>query len=96
MGKISIYRESNQLKKGKLKPAFTNTGATFKHRNYRYVSEMSNSILELKQKNKIFNSAWLKTYEGFEDYSEEDAEKTVEQLRSIANIVCDHVQKASI
>jgi len=57
---------------------------------------MSNSIVELKQKNKIFNSAWLRTYEGFEDYSEEDAEKTVEQLQEIANIVCDHVQKERI
>ncbi|MFS4469631.1 hypothetical protein [Maribacter sp. 2210JD10-5] len=57
---------------------------------------MLNSILELKQKNKIFNSTWLRTYEDFEDYSEEDAEKTVEQLQAIANIVCDHVQKESI
>ena len=57
---------------------------------------MSNSILEPKQKNKIFNSTWLQTYKGFEDYSEEDAEKIVEQLQALANIVCDHVQKGSI
>ncbi|GMN07367.1 hypothetical protein MTsPCn5_27560 [Croceitalea sp. MTPC5] len=56
---------------------------------------MSNSILEPKQKNKKFNSVWLKTYEGFEDYSEEDAERIVEQLLALANIVCDHVQKVS-
>lgn len=57
---------------------------------------MSNSIIELKRKNKIFNSAWLKTYKGFEDYPEEDAEKIIEQLQKLANIVCDHVQKVSI
>jgi len=57
---------------------------------------MSNSIFEPKQKNKIFNSTWLKTYKGFEDYSEEDAEKIVEQLQALANIVCDHVQKGSV
>jgi len=57
---------------------------------------MLNSILEPKQKNKKFNSEWLKTYEGFENYLEEDAEKIVEQLQALANIVCDHVQKGSI
>jgi len=56
---------------------------------------MSNSITELKQKNGTFDSTWLKTYNGFEDYTEEDAEKTVEQLRQLANIVCGHVQKTS-
>jgi HEPN domain-containing protein len=56
---------------------------------------MSKPIIELKQKNRTFNSTWLKTYEGFEDYTEEDAEKIVEQLQKLANIVCDHVQKTS-
>ncbi|MDC6390406.1 hypothetical protein PP182_17075 [Maribacter sp. PR1] len=56
---------------------------------------MSNAIIELKQKNRTFNSTWLKTYKGFEDCSKEDAEKIVEQLLALANIVCDHVQKGS-
>jgi hypothetical protein len=57
---------------------------------------MSNPTIELKQKKRTFNSTWLKTYEGFEDYTEEHAEKIVEQLQQLANIVCDHVQKGSI
>lgn len=57
--------------------------------------KMSNPIVEQKRKNKIFNSTWLKTYKGFEDCSKEDAEKIVEQLLALANIVCDHVQKGS-
>jgi hypothetical protein len=56
---------------------------------------MSNLIVEPKQKNRIFNSTWLRTYQGFEDCSEEDAERIVEQLLALANIVCDHVQKGS-
>ncbi|MDC6390644.1 hypothetical protein PP182_18300 [Maribacter sp. PR1] len=56
---------------------------------------MSNPTIELKQKKRTFNSTWLKTYEGFEDYTKEDAEKIVEQLQQLANIVCDHVQKGS-
>lgn len=57
---------------------------------------MLNSIIELKRKNKVFNSTWLKTYKGFEEYSEEDAERIVAQLQKLANIVCDHVQKESV
>jgi len=57
---------------------------------------MSNSIVELKRKHKIFNSTWLKTYKGFEEYSEEDAERIVAQLQKLANIVCNHVQKESV
>jgi hypothetical protein len=57
---------------------------------------MSNSTVEPKQKNKLFNSTWLRTDKGFEDCPEEDAEKIVEQLLALANIVCDHVQKADI
>ena len=56
---------------------------------------MSNAIIELKHKNRTFNITWLKTYKGFEDCSKEDAEKIVEQLLALANIVCDHVQKGS-
>ncbi|WP_318311582.1 MULTISPECIES: hypothetical protein [Flagellimonas] len=56
---------------------------------------MSNPIIELKRKNRTFNSTWLKTYKGFEDYTEEDAEKIVEQLRELADIVCRHVQKGN-
>ncbi|WP_165776551.1 hypothetical protein [Maribacter sp. 4G9] len=54
---------------------------------------MSNSVLEPKQKKGTFNSTWLKTFNGFEDYSEEEAERILEQLRELANIVCRHVQK---
>ncbi|WP_168796424.1 hypothetical protein [Flagellimonas onchidii] len=54
---------------------------------------MSNTIIELRQKNRTFNSTWLRTYEGFEDCSEEDAERIVAQLQELANIVCEHVQK---
>ncbi|RYC51045.1 hypothetical protein DN53_15530 [Flagellimonas olearia] len=57
---------------------------------------MSNPIIELKRKNRTFNSTWLRTYKGFEDCPEEEAEKIVEQLRELANIVCGHVQKGSI
>jgi len=56
---------------------------------------MSNSTVEPKQKNKIFNSTWLRTFQGFEDCPEEDAERIVEQLLALANIVCGHVQKGS-
>ncbi|MEM8926737.1 MAG: hypothetical protein AAGC45_00930 [Bacteroidota bacterium] len=56
---------------------------------------MSNPTIELKQKKRTFNSTWLKSYEGFEGYSEEDAEEIVKQLQKLANIVCDHVQKTS-
>jgi hypothetical protein len=56
---------------------------------------MSNPTIELKQKKRTFNSTWIKTYEGFEDYTEEEAEKIVEKLQQLANIVCDHVQKGS-
>ena len=54
---------------------------------------MSNSIIEPRQKNRTFNSTWLKTYKGFEDCSEEEAKKIVEQLRELADIVCRHVQR---
>jgi hypothetical protein len=57
---------------------------------------MSNTIIEPRQKSRTFNSTWLKTYKGFEDYSEEEAEKILEQLRELANIVCRHVQKGNI
>jgi len=56
---------------------------------------MSNPIIELKRKNRTFNSTWLKTYKGFENYSEEEAKKVVEQLRELAGIVCRHVQKGN-
>ncbi|WP_183114835.1 hypothetical protein [Flagellimonas pelagia] len=56
---------------------------------------MSNSIIEPRQKNRTFNSTWLKTYKGFEDCPEEEAERIVEQLRKLANIVCRHVQKGN-
>ena len=58
--------------------------------------EMSNTIIEQRQKNRTFNSTWLKTFIGFEDYSEEEAEKILEQLRELADIVCRHVQKGNI
>lgn len=58
--------------------------------------EMSNTIIEQRQKNRTFNSTWLKTFKGFEDYSEEEAEKILEQLRELTNIVCRHVQKGNI
>ncbi|WP_157517949.1 hypothetical protein [Flagellimonas lutaonensis] len=54
---------------------------------------MSNPIIELKQKKRTFNSTWLKTYKGFEGYSEEEAENIIEQLQKLADIVCNHVQK---
>jgi hypothetical protein len=57
---------------------------------------MSNTIIEPRQKNRTFNNIWLKTYEGFEDYTEEEAEKILEQLQELANIVCDHVQKEGV
>ncbi|MAU17233.1 MULTISPECIES: hypothetical protein [Flagellimonas] len=57
---------------------------------------MSNPIIELKRKNRTFNSTWLKTYNGFEDCEEEEAKKIVEQLRELADIVCGHVQKGNI
>ena len=58
--------------------------------------EMSNTIIEQRQKNRTFNSTWLKTYKGFEDCPEEEAKKVVEQLRELADIVCRHVQKGNI
>jgi heme-binding NEAT domain protein len=58
--------------------------------------EMSNTIIEQRQKNRTFNSTWLKTFKGFEDYSEKEAEKILEQLRELTNIVCRHVQKGNI
>jgi NADPH-dependent 7-cyano-7-deazaguanine reductase QueF len=54
---------------------------------------MSNSVFGPKRKNGTFNSTWLKTYKGFEEYSEEEAERILEQLRELANIVCRHAQK---
>ncbi|WP_180272345.1 hypothetical protein [Maribacter sp. 4U21] len=54
---------------------------------------MSKVLIEPKQKNGTFNSTWLKTFKGFEDYSEEEAERILDQLRELANIVCCHVQK---
>ena len=58
--------------------------------------EMSNPIIELKRKNRTFNSTWLRTYKGFEDCPEKEAKKIVEQLRELANIVCRHIQKGNI
>ncbi|MEA1786781.1 hypothetical protein U1E44_11810 [Arenibacter sp. GZD96] len=57
---------------------------------------MSNSVFGPKRKKGTFNSTWLKTFNGFEEYSEEEAERTLEQLQKLANIVCRHVQQGSV
>ncbi|MDC6405040.1 hypothetical protein [Maribacter flavus] len=57
---------------------------------------MSNSVFGPKRKKGTCNSTWLKTFNGFEEYSEEEAERILEQLGELANIVCRHVQKTGI
>ena len=67
---------------------------TLEHRNCCHSREMLDPIIKLKQKKRTFNSTWLKTYQGFEGYSEEEAEDHVEQLQKLAEIVSAHVQKS--
>ncbi|MEL6975875.1 MAG: hypothetical protein AAGL29_10835 [Bacteroidota bacterium] len=55
---------------------------------------MSNPTIQLKQNKRTFNSTWLKTFKGFEGYSEEEAENIIQELQKLANIVCEHVQKS--
>lgn len=42
-----------------------------------------------------YNEEWLKSYKGFENYSKEELEKTIQQLEMLADVVCIHFMNTS-
>lgn len=46
--------------------------------------------LEQETKEEKYNSEWLKSFEGFEEYSKEEAEEELDSLKQLAQIVCQH------
>ncbi|MCH3884572.1 hypothetical protein [Tenacibaculum aquimarinum] len=51
--------------------------------------------LEQETKEEKYNSEWLKSFEGFEEYSKEEAEKELDSLKQLAQIVCQHLINTS-
>ncbi len=57
---------------------------------------MSKSIVvNPLQKEKNYNVQWLRTFEGFEDYSEEQAERELISLKGLSEIICQHLLNTS-
>tara|TARA_Y100001963_G_C6738356_1_gene427576 strand:+ start:220 stop:393 length:174 start_codon:yes stop_codon:yes gene_type:complete len=53
-----------------------------------------NAVEQQEKKNK-FNAKWLKTFKGFEDYSEEQAIEELASLKNLAEILCQHLLNTS-
>lgn len=50
---------------------------------------------EQKVKEEKYNTEWLKSFDGFEDYSKEEAEEELGSLKQLAQIVCQHLINTS-
>lgn len=55
------------------------------------------SLITKKNNNKnvSLDSEWLRTFKGFENYSEYEAENTIITLQKLANIACRHIINTS-
>ena len=42
-----------------------------------------------------YNEEWLKTFKGFDSYSEEESKKTIKQLEMLADVICQHFVNTS-
>ena len=51
--------------------------------------------VEQEAKEEKFNIEWLRSFEGFEDYSKEEAEDELDSLKQLAQIVCQHLINTS-
>lgn len=56
---------------------------------------LETTIVETQKNNKDYDFEWLKTYEGFENCSEEEAKDTINTLKELAEIVCMHLFNTS-
>jgi hypothetical protein len=57
---------------------------------------MSNSIVVEKQnQRRTYSTEWLKSFKGFEHYSEKEAEEVIRNLEDVATIVCTHLINTS-
>ncbi len=50
---------------------------------------------EQKVKEEKYNTEWLKSFDGFEDYSKEEAEEELGSLKQLTQIVCQHLINTS-
>ena len=48
-----------------------------------------------EEKQSRFNSEWLQKFRGFENYSNEEANRTIKQLEMFADVVCRHFMNTS-
>lgn len=44
---------------------------------------------------KKYNEKWLKSFQGFENYSEKESKTTIKQLEMLADVVCTHFMNTS-
>lgn len=51
--------------------------------------------IEQEKKEEKYNTEWLKSFEGFKDYSKEEAEDELDSLKQLAQIVCQHLINTS-
>lgn len=42
-----------------------------------------------------YNEEWLKSFEGFENYSKEESKRIIKQLEMLAEVVCIHFMNTS-
>lgn len=53
------------------------------------------TAVEQQEVHQKFNTEWLKTFEGFENYSDEQAEEELASLKKLANILALHLLNTS-
>jgi hypothetical protein len=57
---------------------------------------MSNSIVVEKQnQRRTYSTEWLKSFKGFEHYSEKEAEEVIRNLEVLGEVICKHLMNSS-
>ena len=74
----------------------SNSAVTLKQGAIDYENTMLEpTIVETKNNNKEYDLEWLKSYEGFEECTEEEAIETIKTLKELAEMVCTHLMNTS-
>jgi hypothetical protein len=51
--------------------------------------------LEKKYKEKNISSEWLRTFKGYESYTDEEAENEIKKLEQLSALICRHLCNTS-
>lgn len=53
------------------------------------------STLIIETKNRKIGLDWLRKFKGFENYSDQEAERELKELDELSRIICQHIQNTS-